>query len=71
MNLQYADDTLIYFKTDARLVESLKWLFKAFKGVSDLKVNFTKSEFIPLNISSTTAQHFSHILGCKLGRLSI
>jgi Reverse transcriptase (RNA-dependent DNA polymerase) len=71
VNLQYADDTLIFLKANAKMVENLKRLFISFEGFSDLKVNFAKSELIPLNISSSQAFHFSQILRCKLGKLSI
>jgi hypothetical protein len=69
IHLQYADDTLIFLKTDAKMVENLKWHSIAFEGIFGLKVNFAKSELIPLNIFSATSLHFSHILGCKLGKL--
>jgi hypothetical protein len=46
--------------------------FSLLLGISwYLKVNFAKSELIPLNISHSRAQHFAHILGCDLGKLQI
>jgi Reverse transcriptase (RNA-dependent DNA polymerase) len=72
LHLQYADDTLIFLKANATMVENLKWFFFiAFEGISRLKVNFDKSELIPLNIFVVQAQYFSNILGCKLGSLPI
>jgi Reverse transcriptase (RNA-dependent DNA polymerase) len=71
IQLQYADDTLIFLQTNAKMVENLKWLFIAFEGISGLKVNFAKSKFISLNITTVQAHHFSNILGCKLEKLSL
>jgi hypothetical protein len=71
INLQYADNTLLFLKANVRMVENLKWLFIAFEGISELKVNLLKSELIPLNLTSYQSFHFARILGCKLGKLPL
>jgi hypothetical protein len=59
INLQYVDDTFLFFKIDVRMVKNLKWLFITFEGISGLKVNFTKSELILLNLTSTQSFYFA------------
>jgi hypothetical protein len=71
IHLQYANDTLIFLKAKAKMVENLKWFFIAFEEISGLKVNFAKSELIPLYISYVQVFHFSQILRCKLDKLPI
>jgi hypothetical protein len=39
--------------------------------MSGLKINFTKSELIPLNISTQEGQQYANILGCKVGTLPL
>jgi hypothetical protein len=51
------------------MVECLKWALRAFEGLSGLKINFTKSVLIPLNIDNSLAHNFATQLNCKLGSL--
>jgi Reverse transcriptase (RNA-dependent DNA polymerase) len=69
LNLQYADDTLLFLKVDSRMLEKIKWALKEFEGISDLKINFAKSELIPLNISTSDATAPAALFQCKIGRL--
>jgi hypothetical protein len=39
--------------------------------MSGLKINFTKSELISLNISNQDRHHLANILGCKVSTLPI
>jgi hypothetical protein len=39
--------------------------------MSGLKINFTKSELISLNISTQEGQQYANILGCKVGTLPL
>jgi Reverse transcriptase (RNA-dependent DNA polymerase) len=67
LNLQYADDTILFLKADYMMVERLKWTLRAFEGLSGLKINFTKSKLIPLNIDASLAHNFTTQLNYKLG----
>lgn len=53
------------------MVENLKFLLLGFEDVSGLKINFEKSEMIPLNISNSLASSLANQLGCKLTALPI
>ncbi|KAJ4815734.1 RNA-directed DNA polymerase (reverse transcriptase)-related family protein [Rhynchospora pubera] len=69
MHLQYADDTLLFLRADKEEVERVKWILKGFEGMSGLRINFAKSELIPLNLSDHRATVFASSLNCKLGAL--
>ena len=71
INLNFADDTLLFIKADYKMIETRKWIFIGFENWSGLKVNFTKSEIIPLNISEAEGIELAHILGCKIGKFPI
>jgi hypothetical protein len=67
LNLQYADDTLLFLKADYLMVERIKWALRVFEGLSGLKINFHKSELVALNIDSAIARNFTLQLNCQVG----
>jgi hypothetical protein len=66
LNLQYADDIILFLKADYMMVERLKWALQVFEGISSLKINFKKSELIPLNIDTSMAYNFTTQLNYRL-----
>jgi hypothetical protein len=71
LNLHFADDTLLFLEAKEYYIESLKWILIAFEDLSGLKINFEKSEMVPLNISDDLGLFLANSLGCKLTQLSI
>jgi hypothetical protein len=69
LNLQYTDDTLLFLKADYLMIDRVKWALRVFEGLSGLKINFTKSELVALNIFSELASNFVIQLNCKLSSL--
>lgn len=53
------------------MVEHLKFLLLGFESTSGLKINYSKSALIPLNISDTLACNLSNQLGCQTSSLPI
>jgi len=51
--LQYVDDTLIFMQGCARQLFFLKVLLNSFTESTGLKVNFTKSMVVPIDVSMT------------------
>jgi hypothetical protein len=47
INLQYADDTLLFFKKYPHATCHLKWLMVYFEKLSGMKINFHKSDMTP------------------------
>lgn len=48
INLQYADDTMIFGWVDIREAIYIKWVLCCFEAWSGPKINFAKSSFICL-----------------------
>lgn len=67
--LQYADDTLIFMKADARELFFLKASLNSFADSTSLKVNFNKSMMVPINVSGAKLEILSRTLGCSKGSL--
>jgi hypothetical protein len=67
--LQCADDTLLFSSCDLGAVRNLKGVLMLFERVSDMKINFHKSEFNPMNIEEDQAHEIAYILNCPIGSL--
>jgi len=66
--VQYADDTVIFIKANARQLFFLKALLNSFAESTGLKVNFQKS-IIPINVPDDKLEILSRTLGCAKGYL--
>jgi Reverse transcriptase (RNA-dependent DNA polymerase) len=71
INLNFADDTLLFITADTRIIDVVKLLLIEFENLSGLKTNFTKSELVPLNLTSQKIMQYANILGCKISSLPI
>lgn len=63
--MQYADDTAVVARADLDTLISFKMLLRSFTAMSGLHVNYDKSSFIPLNISSVDLPWIHAVMGCK------
>jgi hypothetical protein len=53
------------------MIEALKLLLVGFENLSDLKINYTKSELIPLNLTDEESTCLAQIFGYKVDKLLI
>jgi hypothetical protein len=65
--IQYADDTLLLLQADANQLFFLKALLHSFEMATGLKVNYGKSQLIPIKISQERSQHLANTFGCQIG----
>jgi hypothetical protein len=63
--VQYADDTLIVLPADEIQLNSLKNSLHNFSLSTGLKVNYSKTSLIHINISAEICQTLANNLGCK------
>lgn len=68
--MQYADDTLIIMQASSLQLLCLKALLQTFYQATGLRVNFSKSCLIPINISDSDhrAEVLAGTLGCSIGK---
>jgi hypothetical protein len=65
VSLQYADDTLLFLENDPQVALNLKWILSCFEQISGMRINFHKSELIPINIEPKELLPFIEIFQCK------
>jgi hypothetical protein len=63
------DDTLLILQADARQLYFLKALLNNFEESSGLKVNYRKSQMIPINVQHDTMLILANTFGCQIGSL--
>ena len=44
VNLQYADDTILFLDANEKVVKNMKWIFTCFEQMSGMRINYHKSE---------------------------
>jgi hypothetical protein len=57
--IQYADDTLIVMEACSRQLLTLKALLHSLRDSTGLKVNYSKSIMVPINLSETRLDHLA------------
>jgi hypothetical protein len=66
LSLQYADDTLI---CEMSAIRNLKGALILFERIPEMRINFHKSELIPLNLEDEIIHEIAHQLYCPMGSL--
>jgi len=67
--IQYADDTLIVMEACSRQLITLKAILHSFGESTGLKVNYSKSIMVPINISEEILDHLARTFNCEKGKL--
>jgi hypothetical protein len=67
--VQYADDTLLILQADSRQLLFLKALLNSFADSTGLKVNYRKSQMVPINVSQEKMFHLASTFGCEIGTM--
>jgi hypothetical protein len=63
-HLLFADDTLIFFDANPEHIFNLRLLFTWFEAISGLRINFNKSEMVPIG-NVVNMAGLAAIMGCK------
>lgn len=69
VNCHYAGDTIFFLKPDSENVENVYWTMITFDALSWIKINFQKTELVPLNLSINEGSTLAFVFGCKLSPL--
>jgi len=68
-HLQFADDTLIVGNKSWANVRAMRASLLLFQSLSDLKVNFSKSYLVGVNVASSWLAEAAMVLSCKVGSI--
>jgi Reverse transcriptase (RNA-dependent DNA polymerase) len=71
INFLYADDTVFFLKADVKCLDATLLALHAFKVLSGIKINFGKTELIPVNLTDDEASLFVVLACCKLSQFSL
>lgn len=63
--LQYADDMLVVLRGELADVTHLRQLLDLFTQANGLKINYTKSTPVPINVEDEVASQCVSALGCR------
>jgi hypothetical protein len=69
-HLQYADDTLLIGEPCVENLWAMKAILRWFELISGLKVNFSKSCLVGINVGSDFMDEAANFLHCKIGKIS-
>lgn len=61
VNCHYVDDIIFFLKADIRNVENILWALFSFEALSSIKINFNKTEMVPLNLSDAESSALASI----------
>src|SRR6185437_1188964 len=64
---QYADDTIIFLDHDLEQAKNMKLLLCAFEQLSELKINFYKSEIFCYGHAKEMEDEYTTLFGCNAG----
>jgi hypothetical protein len=67
--IQFADDTLIILEACSNQLITLKALLHSFGESTGLKVNYSKSVMVPINIQEDRLNHLARTFSCEKGSL--
>ncbi|XP_057719704.1 uncharacterized protein LOC130934132 [Arachis stenosperma] len=64
-HLQFSYDTILFCPPEEETLRNYQRLLRCFEMMSDLSINFEKSNLIPVNCSSEWANRMCQLLGCQ------
>jgi hypothetical protein len=67
ISLQYADDTMLFLSHDIEEACHLKWLMVYFEQLSEMKINYNKSDMTTINLEEDETHQMAQIFFCKMG----
>lgn len=68
-SLQYADDIVIFSAAADFYLRNLKCVLVWFENLHGMRINFHKSELIPMHLDEEQIHGIAHIFGCPFGAL--
>jgi hypothetical protein len=67
--IQYADDTVLIMPADLAQLQALKVTLKKYSLSIDLKINYGKSQLIPIIVPHDTTTLLAKEFGCQVGTM--
>ena len=71
VSLQYADDTLLFLDKNIDIARNFKWILACFEQLSEMRINYNKSDLITLGISEEDKLPLARCFCCNIGDFPI
>lgn len=65
VNLQYVDDTILFLENNVELAVNLKWMWVCFEHLSWMRINYDKSDLVPIGLEEAEENCVTKIFCCK------
>lgn len=67
--IQYADDTLIILPANQQELQIIKEIIDSYARATGLKINYAKSQLMPINVNAQKTLDLANALGCQVGEM--
>ena len=67
--LQFADDTIIVYEKSLANIRAIRAILLLFEDLSGIKVNFSKSLMVGVNVHGSWLSEVATVLNCKVGTI--
>jgi hypothetical protein len=67
--IQYADDTLLIVPADRLQLRALKETLEKYSKSTGLRINYSKSQLVPINVSEDLVTLLAEDFGCQVGTM--
>jgi hypothetical protein len=67
--IQYADDTIVVMPASITQLRTMQSILQAYARCTGLKINFSKTQLIPINITSEEALTLAETIGCQVASM--
>ena len=71
ISLQYADDTILFLENNRDTARNMKLILTCFEQVSGMRINYSKSELVPINLCEEDVAELKLVFGCIVGSFPI
>ena len=67
--VQYADDTLIILLANQHELLAINEILDSYARATGLKINYAKSQLMPINVNAQKTLDLANALGCQVGEM--
>jgi Reverse transcriptase (RNA-dependent DNA polymerase) len=67
----YADDTIFFLPANSGIIENVTWALVAFESLTGIKINYDKTEMVPMNLTEDESHQYAALIGCNISHFLI
>lgn len=67
--IQYADDTILILPAESEQLLTIYQHLESYARAAGLKINFHKSQLVPVNVVPEKTSELATVLGCQVGSM--